>query len=769
MTTIRFVVPLGVTLFTSLACATGETVMDFENEADLQTWKKAVDTAVTVTDTWSTSDKQALSLTFRLPSKGWPGVTWRNCPSELFAGSQAILFDVHNPNRFPASVKISFRHGKSYRVERQVLLKPGESKIDAALFYEIPRASTASTELLFFCSSIDRPEQTYTILLDNIRVQRLNGDYLYRDLEPTDSSILRIRRPTFTWQLADSPKELRSQGLWILDQWVELCQAKDFSSSPVTTLPVRTVLTKTMERRADKNLTPGSWFWRVVSKLSERKPVASQIRQLTIPKSATYVPIVRQAWSWQEETRPILAAQVEPHDAKVTATINGTSATVVSHEGGLLKFQPTGELSPGVHTVEVIATTSGGEEAILRRVFCNKQPARKVSFREDHVMLIDGAPFFPLGAYRDPSDYIDVFDSLLEAKFTVGHSYYFSSNRSADESRRYLRGLRKGDLRALMEVPGQAVIRNDVYTLQRRIAELMDEDGLLLWNLADEPELHGIPAGCIAAADEAIKQVDPWTPTVTVYSKVFKAYSYSQDIFESDPYPASHGRRPIREVYDRARLLTRLTDGNRPVFMVLGAHDFSELWMKDRNQLIEQDKLPCTWPPPEQIRAMNYMALAGGATGIIWYWAPCRPPAWSEKSTPMKWYNLPQDAPKVWQALVNVNTEMTQLMPWLLAKRQSEDTITLRSPFAAWSRQIDNRRILIVVNLVSKPADLKLELSAFGPVALYDWVTGQTVPTEGDTFTTQYSGYHVGIYEIRHTDTPDSRRVGQPGDEDNAI
>ena len=118
----------------------------------------------------------------------------------------------------------------------------------------------------------------------------------------------------------------------------------------------------------------------------------------------------------------------------------------------------------------------------------------------------------------------------------------------------------------------------------------------------------------------------------------------------------------------------------------------------------------------------------------------------------MKWYNLPQDAPKVWQALVNVNTEMTQLMPWLLAKRQSEDTITLHSPFAAWSRQVDNRRILIVVNLVSKPADLKLELSAFGPVALYDWVTGQTVPTEGDTFTTQYSGYHVGIYEIRHTD-----------------
>jgi len=748
MTLVRPTTSLVFVLLTSLACATDETVMDFEEDGDLRVWHKAADTAVDLTDTWSSDGERALSLTFELPSKGWPGVAWRDCPHKLFAGNQAVLLDVHNPNSFPASVKVSFRHGSSYRVERQVLLEPGETKTDAALFYQIPKKSAASTQLLFFCSSINRPEQSYTILLDNVRVQRLDGDYLHRDLEPTDGSIANTCQPTFKWQLAASPKELRSQGLWILDQWVELCRAEDFSSSQITTLRVHTALEEGMRQQVDRNLVPGNWYWRIASKLAGREPLVSRVCQLTISEGAAFAPIVRQKWISSEESRPILAAEVEPDDAEVSATINGEAVTIVAREDHRLEFQPSVELGPGVHTVEITAIAPSGEKTTLKRVFCNKPPARRISFREDHVMLIDGEPFFPLGAYRDPSDYLDVFDGLLEARFTVGHSYYFSGNRSATEARRYLRGLRTASLRALMEVPKEAVRKSQVYALQHRIAELMDEDGLLLWNLADEPELHGIPAGCIAAANAAIKQVDPWTPTVTVYSKVFEAYSRTQDIFESDPYPASHGRRPIREVYDRARLLAKLTDGDRPVFIVLGAHDFSELWMKDREQMIDQGKLPCMWPPPEQIRAMNYMALAGGATGIIWYWAPCRPPAWSEKSTPLKWYNLPQDAPIVWKAVVDVNTEMTELMPWLLASRRPEDVVSLPSPFAAWSRRVNDRRVLVIVNLVDRPSDLKLDLSAFQPTAVRDWVTGQLIPTEENTVSTRYPGYHVGIYEI---------------------
>jgi len=181
---------------------------------------------------------------------------------------------------------------------------------------------------------------------------------------------------------------------------------------------------------------------------------------------------------------------------------------------------------------------------------------------------------------------------------------------------------------------------------------------------------------------------------------------------------------------------------------VLGAHDHGQLWMKPRKQMYQEGKLPCTWPPPKQIRAMNYMALAGGATGIIWYWAPCRSPAWSKQKTPMKWYNLPKDAPVVWKTLVDVNAEMTRLMPWLTAEKRSDDTVKVGKPFAAWSRRVGDRRIVIAVNLISKPAELNLDLSEFRPKRITNWGDRASISTQPGVIKAKYSGYEVGIYEL---------------------
>jgi hypothetical protein len=116
----------------------------------------------------------------------------------------------------------------------------------------------------------------------------------------------------------------------------------------------------------------------------------------------------------------------------------------------------------------------------------------------------------------------------------------------------------------------------------------------------------------------------------------------------------------------------------------------------------------------------------------------------------MKWYNLPQDAPLVWQALIEVNTEMHRLMPWLLAEKRSQDTLRVNRPFAAWSRRVGDRRIVMIVNLSDTPASLKLDLSAIAPRRILDWATQQPIEENLTHITRKLAGYDVSIWELQH-------------------
>lgn len=535
-----------------------------------------------------------------------------------------------------------------------------------------------------------------TAWFDGVELEEITAWDTPKAISPLDGARVDSKRPLLSWEAA-LPKESYE---------LQISPSADFPADAT-----RTQLVWAGEARPDTPLAPGTWCWRLQTVAATARLPATQPRRFIVSaEAADWPPLFMPGWT--SNAIP-LTARLAPAEwvSEVTATIAGQPATV-ARDGDGLAISPAQPLPKGVHEVRVKARNAQGQEAEFVDLYAAKVSAGTITFRADGIMLLSGKPFFPLGAYRDPSDTRTDFAGLREAGFNVTHDYYFeNTDRTIPEARDYLRAADAAGLKVFLGFGRPSIRRNDVLGWKRWVGELMDEPGLLTWYMMDEPMCQEVPQAAFVGLQQAIRQMDSGHPASLLLARIApvtefqRAYASTCDILWCDPYPIPD--QSLLAVAEKAAACREAAGPGKPFWVVLQGFDWR--YAREGRKALGKYGQEITCPTPDETRAMAHLALSSGTQGLIWYWSP------------NSIYHLQQQAPTVWKGICDTVQELNRLQPFLTAPRTPADDLSLPAPFRFWSRKADGKRVLAVVNASDNPASLAVPAAG----KALDWRTGE--------------------------------------------
>lgn len=330
-------------------------------------------------------------------------------------------------------------------------------------------------------------------------------------------------------------------------------------------------------------------------------------------------------------------------------------------------------------------------------------------------LLIRGRPTFIHGWYSDGN--IDRLRRLAAGPFNTVLDYGLSA-RPVDESRRYLdEAARLGVhvIACLADVYPGAPHRTSLgaWTGNDAIADglvtaLRDHPAIIAWYTNDELPLEKHTD--IVDFTRRIRALDPSRPLLTVHehTPLCGVFADTADIMGIDHYPIpQHGPAAVGSYVDATR---GVTPTPKPVWAVLQnfawyQHTTPRLPLIAGDQLTERARLPHPdeWtasrpPTTDEVCAMNYVALAHGAQGLLWW---CL-------------YNLDflPDHAERWQAACRIGAEVKVLEPFLLA--DTARRLTWSDPRVhAIERVVGGVRVIIAVNVSAEP--VRASVACEGP------------------------------------------------------
>ena len=552
-------------------------------------------------------------------------------------------------------------------------------------------------------------------------------------VRPADGSTVQTRRPVFEWK----PLPLEVSFTY---RRLELSRDPAFPAD-------KTISVKPLGYQATPNqwLEPGTWYYRVrVAGVGDKEMPPPAAKSFVVaPDAVAWPPTITPSWKWSAEPRPELSFRTEPQlDAKtqLAVTIDGVPAEILGNKSGEIRFRPTADLAPGAHPVKLTVTAPGQEPMVAEGVFSNRQVTKKVSFREDRVMLVDGKPFYPIGTYRDPSDRNDDFTGIKQAGFNITHSYDFEhEGATVEKARAYLDAAQAAGVKVFMGIPRERFFARDWNAIQQWVAALMDHPALLVWYLMDEPEATKwrLNPAMLRQLKDTVKAVDPFHPTAVVYFKPeqgdYWAEPDPEDIAWHDPYPIGTNRELTMVGEDAAAQRKSIGD-KKPMWTVVQGHDVT--YWNDPKGTIQKQGMP-TRPTRDETRFFVFHALTASTDGFIWYWGP------------RTHYRMVEDAPTVWNGIVETSQLLKRLEPWLVALPKTEDSsIKVREPFRVWTREVDGKRLLVLVNTGKKSDSIDLNLGAFKPKAVTNFETGAEVVLAEGRLKAEVASQQVLIYQL---------------------
>jgi hypothetical protein len=573
-----------------------------------------------------------------------------------------------------------------------------------------------------------------TAYFDDLKVEDLAPGWEGPEIvRPADGATVQTRRPVFEWKPLPLDVSFTYRRL-------ELSRDPAFPAD-------KTISVKPLGYQATPNqwLEPGTWYYRVrVAGVGDKEMPPPAAKSFVVaPDAVAWPPTITPSWKWSAEPRPELSFRTEPQlDAKtqLAVTIDGVPAEILGNKSGEIRFRPTTDLAPGAHPVKLTATAPGQEPMVVEGVFSNRQVTKKVSFREDRVMLVDGKPFYPIGTYRDPSDRNDDFTGIAQAGFNITHSYDFEHDgATVEKARAYLDAAQAAGVKVFMGIPRERFFARDWNAIQKWVAALMDHPALLVWYLMDEPEATKwrLNPAMLRQLKDTVKAVDPFHPTAVVYFKPdqgdYWAEPDPEDIAWHDPYPIGSNRELTMVGEDAAAQRKSIGD-KKPMWTVVQGHDVT--YWNDPKGTIQKKGMP-TRPTRDETRFFVFHALTAGTDGFIWYWGP------------RTHYRMVEDAPTVWKGIVETSQLLKRLEPWLVAMPKAEDSsIKVREPFRVWTREVDGKRLLVLVNTGKKSQSIDLDLGAFKPKAVTNFETGAEVALAEGRLKAEVASQQVLIYQL---------------------
>lgn len=270
---------------------------------------------------------------------------------------------------------------------------------------------------------------------------------------------------------------------------------------------------------------------------------------------------------------------------------------------------PTKDLALGKHTVTVSVPNPGLKTKEVREIALTKVekfPERKSFIDPQRRLIVDGKPFFPLGLYFGGVTHEDVLN-LADSPFNCIMPYHPISRETLDDL--YAHGISViysvKDLYEGLQCQSDEEGREKTI---KRINELKDHPGIIAWYINDELPLSMLEQ--LSGHRDLCEELDPGRPTWVVLYQVEQIRDYlpTFDVIGTDPYPIAG--KPASTAYKWAKMTCDGGFGLRPCWQVPQLFNWANYRKNDKN---------ARTPTYDEIRAMTWMNLAGGATGIIGY------------------------------------------------------------------------------------------------------------------------------------------------------
>ena len=443
-------------------------------------------------------------------------------------------------------------------------------------------------------------------------------------------------------------------------------------------------------------LKPGKWFvkshWCSLRIYPISQPIPFEIKDLPANAPLKTTPRFRNG---EFNERPDIAFSFYPQPPQTcSATINGQPLDIKSQAGNDIVFTPKNPLEKGTYDIDL--TVNGKTEPF---VFVNKNPAHQFSFRDDHMLCIDGKPFFPIGAYRDPSDKTTVFDGIHEAQFNVTHSYKFENDKVTDaDMTTYLDDCQKHGVYAFMGIPRRHLHSEDHVALQKHCAVMYDHPSLLSFYLADEPEIW-INRYSMKAGADAVGAACPHVPRILLlctpepkHEDISFLGNGLSEILWHDPYPIP--RLPIISVKKTMETMREICHDQQSLWCVVQAFDWDQYEVKKK-------KPEDVEPKAGKIRCMTHLALCANVQGIIYYWLP------------KNRYDMRKDSPIQWAETIACGRELNSLYKYLIG-RNAPQNIKLPQDVQYWCRRAEDGSYAVgLVNTTDKDVSFDVDVVGF--------------------------------------------------------
>lgn len=265
----------------------------------------------------------------------------------------------------------------------------------------------------------------------------------------------------------------------------------------------------------------------------------------------------------------------------------------------------------------------------------------KVTFRDDHTVLVDGQPFFPIGLYYCYEEFEDPTGKLLKDLKEYGfNTLGFYRWGTPDWRKEMDRANAAGHKVWIRGHNGFAIDNADVEkTARDQVRQTKDHPALLFWEFQDEPILNKVSIEGSKKGYELVRKEDPDHPMLVVEwpgaANRFELWKGIGDVFATDLYPIprerGYGRlnnHDITQMRDYIQTLKK-AHGDKPVMLVLQAWAWEPL--KDGEK---------GYPTVRESRFMAYQSVIHGAVGLHYYGqVHCTKPnsasgLWSEAKDP---------------------------------------------------------------------------------------------------------------------------------------
>ena len=321
-------------------------------------------------------------------------------------------------------------------------------------------------------------------------------------------------------------------------------------------------------------------------------------------------------------------------------------------------------------------------------VVCDKFPAAEREVKIDQfsqTLLVDGAPFFPVGLYWL---HADMLGQARRWHFNSGDYFY---KLRGEEVAELMDAAAEEGMQILLELTEFARLKPepDYRAIAAAVERYRQHPALLAWYLVDEPDETKMDPAAAEAIYGLIRELDPYHPVYLVNNRphTYAAYAAASDILAVDVYPVP--RYPITRVRDYVAQARWTSLGRKPVWLVAQAFGGVEHWPRA--------------PTAAEVRNMTYQGLVQGARGVFFY-RYCR-----EEDRHIQ-------PPALWREVQALAAEMSELAPVLV----QPDHPVAKGGGAGVEvavREYQSDYYVFAVNVEAVPRRLDMRLDGLPPVS----------------------------------------------------